>query len=778
MAAGRRRDWRAAAGRLLIVVALSTPALAAPVEGPLESVVFGPGDTIRGVAERYLKDADLWPQILELSGIASPAELRAGAELKIPVVQVAAADEALAFSLAAIQKATAEGARIFAPVEIGQAIDNRDTAVESRGLGAWAEVVTYAGLATGFADKALEISVAQRDRAAEAVVSDAQGSVEGRAPDQPRWSPRASRDILVEFERLRTLSASTAQVTFRDLSRLRLNANSNAVIQRMRSDPLTGGEVTKVSLVNGDFYALLNQLGDRTNFEVTVPGVETATQSADFWVKHDAEGSRFTNYDAAALEITRGAERISIGENEGAVLPNAGEAERTRVLAQTGLAAPADGTEIFDPAVTLAWQPSEGAEGYWLEVAADPGFNTMQASEWGLRDTSHALDGLAPGDHYWRVSSLDRLGLPGVRSLSWRFRIVDDTTPPFVAVATPKEAEIVTTAEVAVSGEAEAGAALTVNGAAVPVAEGGRFSTTITPTVGANTLEIAAVDRAGNRTERSRGFTYAPLGAVSISLDPGLPRDADGRLLSASPELAIAGASSAGPGAGLRVATADGGIAVQTLVDAGGAFHFTVPATAAGADYRVEILGPDGAVAGTLALAVRQDATPPEIALDLPPRATANAWLDVTGTADGAVAVTVNGSPARLEAGRFAATATLAPGPNGIEIVATDAVGNVAIKRVETIFDVDPPAIGAARADRPAGAAGPIEIVVEARDASGLRQAAPFILDVGGVERRGFLRCEDAAGVCRETLPPEAGALRLIEVTVEDYAGNAAKHRE
>jgi len=30
-------------------------------------------DTIRRVAERYLKDADLWPQILELSGIASPA---------------------------------------------------------------------------------------------------------------------------------------------------------------------------------------------------------------------------------------------------------------------------------------------------------------------------------------------------------------------------------------------------------------------------------------------------------------------------------------------------------------------------------------------------------------------------------------------------------------------------------------------------------------------------------------------------------------------------------
>jgi hypothetical protein len=192
--------------------------------------------------------------------------------LQVPVQQVAAADEALAFSLAAIQNATAEGARIFAPVEIGNAIENRDTAVERRETGAWDEVVSFAGVAVEFADKALAISLAQRDQAAEAIVSDAQGSVQGRSPDQPSWSARAAEDVLVEFERVRTLSASTAQVTFRDLSRLRLNPNSNATIQRMRSDPLTGGEVTKVSLVNGDFYALLNQLGDRTTFEVDVPG--------------------------------------------------------------------------------------------------------------------------------------------------------------------------------------------------------------------------------------------------------------------------------------------------------------------------------------------------------------------------------------------------------------------------------------------------------------------------------------------------------------------------
>ena len=439
---------RRAVVRAVVVVLAAKLAFAAPVEGPLETVVFEEGDTLRGVAERYLKDADLWPQILELSGVGSPSELRPGTELLVPVVQVAAADEALAVSLVAIQKATAEGARLFAPEEIGSAIENRDTAVERRDLGAWAEVVTYSGIATDFAGKALAISLAQRDRAAEAVITDAQGSVEGRAPDQPGWSPRAAKEVLVEAERLRTLSASTAQVTFRDLSRLRLNPNSNAIIQRMRSDPLTGAETTRVSLVNGDFYALLNQLGNRAAFEVDVPGVETETQSSDFWVKHEGGESRFANYDAPALEITRGDETISLGENEGAVVPVAGAAAaRRRAGAGRARRAVRRRAALRPGGDAAAGSRPPGAEAYWLEVAADADFNAMQASEWGVRGTSRTVEGLAPGDHFWRVSSLDRLGLPGVRSLSRRFRVVDDRTPPFVTLAEPQENEIVTAAD-------------------------------------------------------------------------------------------------------------------------------------------------------------------------------------------------------------------------------------------------------------------------------------------------------------------------------------------
>ena len=772
------RAWRLAAGRTLVLLVAAPIAVAAPVEGPLETVLFQGGDTIRGVAQRYLKDPDLWPQILELSGVGSPAELRPGTELKVPVVQVAAADEALTFSLAAIQKATAEGARIFAPDEIGSAIENRDTAVERRGEGAWAEVVSYSGVATQFAEQALEISIAQRDRSAEAVVSDAQGSVEGRAPEQPRWSPRESSDVLVEFERLRTLSQSTAQVTFRDLSRLRLNPNSNAIIQRMRSDPLTGGEVTKVSLVDGDFYALLNQLGDRTAFEVDVPGLETETQSADFWVKHEGGESRFANYDAPALEISRGGETISLGENEGAVVPAAGAAQRADVLARAEPDRPFDGEQIYDRAVTLSWKPAEDAEAYWVEVAADTDFNTMQASEWGVRDTRHTVEGLAPGEHFWRVSSLDRLGLPGVRSLSRRFRINDDTTPPFITLASPKEGEIVTTAEVTLSGESEPGARLTVDGGYVPVGDNGAFGTALTLVPGPNTVAVAAVDAAGNHTERSRSFVYSPVNAVTISLDPAAPRDADGRLLTRTDEIDVAGGSNAPEGSELRVVGPDEARAVQSRVAEGGGFHVTLPATEAGTEWRLEIVGPDGGIAGSAAFVALQGRDP---ARDRTGRAAAGRHRRLLAgprrqrrRCRGSHRERRAGAACR---GAFRRRADACAGRKQHRD-RRDGCGRQRRGQPHRDRPRRRPAGDPVGDDQPSGRHGRADRDrIEAQDASGLRQAAPFIASVGGTERRGFLRCDSAAGVCRETLPPEPGALALVEVAIQDYAGNEAKRQ-
>lgn len=744
-----------------------------PLEAPPELVRFSEGDTIRGIVGQYLHDPDLWPVVLALNNIASPAELVPGIELALPVGQVIAADSALLVSLQAIQKATAEGARIFAPTEIGSAIERRENAVSRREVGEWRQVVSYAGEATGYAEEALEISIAQRDRAAEAVVSDVQGTVEGRAPAEPAWSDRMLDDILVEYERLRTLSNSTTQVTFRDLSRLRLNPNSNATIQRMRSDPLTGGEVTKVSLAEGDFYALLNQLSDKTAFEIEVPGVETTTNSSDFWIKNDKSGARFVNYDAPGLEIARGGETIEVGRNEGVVLTGQG-AQRAQVLGSPLLSAPAVGEVLYTAAAALGWQAQEGADGYWLEVAADPGFNQMKVSEWGIRGTGYLAEGLAPGRYHWRVAALDKLGLPGEWSTPRDFIRRVDQTPPFLTLLSPAGDTILSAPQVEVLGASEPDAELRLNGASLEVAADGSFLASLALVPGANEIAVTATDPAGNDSSRSLSVVYRPAAAVEIALSDDIPRVKDA-LAARADLLSVLAETTGEPGADVVLRDEAGTEVLRTRLGVDGGLGFTVPVEEAPRAYRIEVLAPGGAVEGSLEFTALSDRQPPQIALDLPmPRATGAQVVRLAGSAGDAVRLELDGTEVPLRDGRFDLSLTLEPGENGFELVASDAVGNVTATPLRTLYDIDPPEILRVELGRSQGPGGPIEIVAEAEDASGLRQAAPFVIAIDGVEVEGFLRCDSAGGICRASLPPEPGALELIELVIEDYAGNAA----
>jgi Glucodextranase, domain B/FecR protein len=743
-----------------------------PMEAPLQVVQFGEQDTLRGVVGNYLKDPDLWPTVLALNNIASPADLTPGTELRLPVRQVFAADEALLASLKAIQKANAEGARIFAPDEIGNALENRDAAVRQREIGEWRQVVSYAGVARDFAKEALDISIEQRDRSAEAVVSDVQGDVEGRAPVEPSWSGRDLNDILIEFERVRTLSSSTTQITFRDLSRLRLNPNSNATIQRMRSDPLTGGEVTKVSLANGDFYALLNQLSEKTTFEIEVPGIETTTNSADFWIKNDQSGARFVNYDTPGLEIEQDGQKIMLGENEGVVISGRG-AQRAAVLQSPRLVTPTMGQILYSKGANLSWDVFEGAEGYWLEIASDPGFNQMQVSEWGIRETAFVAADLTPARYHWRVAALDKLGLPGEWSTPQEFTLRVDTTLPFLTLLSPATGTIETTPTVEVLGATELDAQLMLNDQPVEVGADGSFLLSVALVPGENAISVQATDPAGNQSTRSHLVVYRPAKAIEIVLDAGIARVGDA-LATRSKDLSVLAETTAAD-ATVVVRDQTGDIVVRTQTKPSGLLTFTVPVEQGEQVYRIEVLAPGGSVEGDLKFFALRDQIAPEVSLDLPPpRATSDAVLHMQGSAGDALSLTLNGTALPLTEGRFDLSVTLSAGKNEFELVATDAVGNVQLTNLTTLYDIDPPDVLSVDVRRPKGAAGPIELEVQAQDASGLRQAAPFVLSIDGNERDGFLRCDTSSGLCRAVLPPEPGEIEIIELIIEDYAGNAA----
>ncbi|MFV2092025.1 MAG: Ig-like domain-containing protein, partial [Hyphomicrobiales bacterium] len=557
--------------------------LGAPNTGDVK-VLYTAETDIRQLAQTYLGNANLWPEILKATGVEQITDLVPGQQVVIPVALIRVAEEALESSAQSISVANLAGAQIFAPVQISAAIGDRDKALVKKVDGAWDETLALARNSFALATDAAKISRSSRDQTAQALLSDRNGIVEGQKPTEFIWTDRALHTRLSEEEKLRTLSSSTAQVTFRDSSRLRINENSQAVIQRMRVDPLSRKEETKVNLIAGDFYALLAGNTKRKKLTVKLANVDASIESGSFWVRQDANSAKFTNYDDKVVKISAGGQTLSLGRNEGAVV-GAGSAARAKfkVLPPPALGTPGDAQTVFIKTVSLRWAEIKNAQGYWLEIANDAGFNRMVESRWGVASNETSSKELEPGRYYWRIAALDKFGVPGQRSESWSFDLRQDDTPPFLKITDPAPAAILRTTTIEIRGETEPGATVVIKTqnteeARATVAGDGSFIYSLPVTNGTIELMVITTDPAGNQTASRRSFRVMTDKRASISFDAAMVRQTtQGQtwFLTAAKTISLAGTT--GPDAQVIVETASGAVRASAYSDANGQFALNLP---------------------------------------------------------------------------------------------------------------------------------------------------------------------------------------------------------
>ena len=739
------------------------------------TVTIGSDQTIRDVAEKYLSDPDLWPEILKSSGIASVADLHPGMVLKIAVTEVSAANEALLKSLGQIQKANLAGAQVFAPDEIGNAVNLHEQALQKRSERQWVQTRDLAVASFGAATSAIEKSEAQRDVAAEAVVSDRNGQVEGQQPADLAWQGLSLRDILIEEEKVRTLSDSTAQITFRDASRLRLNANSNAIIKEMRYDPLKKTEEAKVSLIEGDFYALLTGDNNRAKFNVDIPQVNAVIDSGDFWVSNKGDSAKFTNYDSQTVKVAANGGTVTLGKNEGTVVDK-GEKPRakTAVLPPPKPLAPADDGVVYVTTPELSWSAVDASAGYWLEVSSDQGFDHIVGNYFGIDEPKQKTETLPTGEYFWRVSALDGFGLPGERSPISRFKVSPDDTPPFLTIDKPADGVILREASAEVSGESEPGASVTVAGRPIAVSPTGAFTTSIVPTEGENDVVVIATDPAGNVTKRDRKFSYMPDTRSVVAFDPALRTIAPLHFLTNADTISLGGKTTANATIEVRAGSA---VRASAAAGADGAFQINVPVTAGEEKFGFAVIAPSGFTT-VEDVAVTVDREAPAITLDeVVPTLTATKDLKVSGKTEADAKLTINGVAVALKDGAFAVTIPLQPGKNRIELTATDPAGNVSVEKSTVTLDTEPPQlVSSAASAGDSGGKPVVALEVVASDASGLAKAAPFTVIAGGKNYTGYLRYNKAAKKYQGTVvvpEPDMAGARLSQVELDDDAGNS-----
>lgn len=732
--------------------------------------------TIRQLSERHLGDPDLWQDILAASNISSTAELSNGIVLRIPVDVIAAAERAIARSLAQIRTANLAGAQIFAPDEIGRAIEMHDGALERRLSRDWVASKELALLSFSEATSALAISESQREEAAEALLTDRQGDVEGQKPSAAAWSDLRLRAILLEEEKVRTLSASTAQLTFRDASRIRFNANSNVVIRQLRYDPLTRQEDAKVSLVEGDFYALLAGNSERRNFSVDIPGAKAQVESGDFWVQSGKQGAKFANYDTKPVDIVTQTDKVVLGQNEGVVLSTGGDTRVKRgVLQPVSLKSPPDNGLLYNSSLDLSWLAIDDAKGYWLEIGADQSFEKQIVSEYGIAAPSFRLGALPPGAYFWRVAALDAFGLPGQRSLTRRFAVTIDHTAPYLKIIRPVGDAISREPLIVIAGEVEPDAVVTVDGQRAEVGPAGRFEMAVSLGEDEHPIELAATDAAGNTTRLTRRIRYMPDRSNEVVFSEDIPRDPEGRLLTGGGVISLAGRTK--PRSRVDVIGADGVPRGSSMSDENGQFMLN-----AGVARDVETLvfavtAPSG-FRGESKQEVAVDRTPPAIELQEElPRLTASRTIFLKGrVAKARAKLTINQRPVELVDGAFDEHFNLQLGKNPIELVATDSVGNSDVMEVAVALDDEPPKLVDVQLVPVSGEAGSfVGVEIAASDESGLAVSAQVTLGLGSEILEGIAQLNPSTKSYQGAIPVPMGKARqavLKSVELVDAAGN------
>ena len=739
-----------------------------------QTITVPAGENIRELAQKYLGDPDLWPEILKSNSLSSAADLKPGTSLIISADLVQLSRQQLQSALQTIQTATEAGANVFAADSLARAMNFYAAAVISRKSREWQKSIEHARLARLAAENAEREALARRNTTGVAALTDRKGAVESRKPAEPVWKDAPLKVKLNEGEMVRTLSGSLAEITFHDESRIRLNENSQAVIQRMREDLLAKKKESSVSLVAGNAFALLAGNQKKKQFDFVIPGVSTKVNSRNFWVQKDEQATKVANYEGQ-IELTSQGGTVVVGENQGSLVKaNQKPTAPTALLSSPALATPENNATLFDRQVEFKWVAVATALNYWLEISRDKSFTNVIVNANAIKSNTFAANLPGNGSYYWRVAAVDANGFPSRFSERGFFNIAKDATAPFLQLAAPEEGAIVRESFARVAGTTEKEAKLFLNGKAVEVAGGGIFQTECLLKDGVNEIILEAQDAAGNISRVRRSVNYVADSRVGISYSSTLKALRPKHFVVPNAEFTLSSVSK--PAAAITLLRLSNLLSLRTFADDAGYFQFTVQNLSGKERFSLSATTPAGYSAKDTFM-VEVDNTPPQIKLDAEiPAVVASDTLRLAGAILGATNLALNNEELKFVADRFRANLKLQPGLNLIQLVATDFAGNVTTVEKRVVLDREAPKLLQHQITPLFSAkAKLLQISVKAQDASAMKRTAKFVLQAGGFNFSGYLKFNAAAQAYEETVTLPAAApegVKLKAVVLEDYYGN------
>ncbi len=349
--------------------------------------------------------------------------------------------------------------------------------------------------------------------------------VEGRVRVKPNavevWKDAVLQELLHVGDVVQTERGAGAAIAFHSGSTL--NVKSSSIVYLGGSAELSTA-AWRVESGNVNF-----SVGDQTT-EILTPNLTTTAERHTRGSIDVGEGGEtgVKVFRGQAEVATRRGQMITLGDNEAVQVDARGEAGAKQTLppapkllapeirATLPFAAPPEAT------AELSWEAVVNGDTY--HVALD--YNVAQAELLlaatldvpGIRETSHALQGLDPGRYFWRVAAVNEAGLEGEFSRVSFFSV--EPLPQAAPVAVPEPAldvpflDLAPVVEVApgilhVRGRAAPGSHVTLDGFPVELLHDGTFSEHVRR-AGRAEVTVRATSADGQFAERTRPVPREP----------------------------------------------------------------------------------------------------------------------------------------------------------------------------------------------------------------------------------------------------------------------------
>ncbi len=348
---------------------------------------------------------------------------------------------------------------------------------------------------------------ARRTEAVEAKLRTKIGTVDKRKGLLSAWQNTEVGDLFAESDAVRTGSQSTASLAFIDGSQILIDPNTTAVVRASRLDKLDRTLNANITLINGSLLSQLSkQAQESGSFKLSAGSSEAVVRSGKFWASvNEARSTKIANYDGI-LEVKSGEATITLKKNQGTVVLKGKEpTPPVELLPAPRLQWNGLDTVVFRDELLLQWNPIPNTAKYQIEVSSERNFS-QNVQTYSTSATSFLLKNLPNETRFVRLQAIDKLGLRGADSPTYRILRSPDTEPPFIFVQEfPVQTRDTLTRYITLStldlrGETAPNARLLKDGTPIEVAPNGTFQFSVSlENLSEKFITLSAFDLAKNR---------------------------------------------------------------------------------------------------------------------------------------------------------------------------------------------------------------------------------------------------------------------------------------